>query len=101
MWGRDIDVLGSIEVLGIIDVLGSIEVLGIIDVLGILVVLEVLEGLGRNEGLRRIESGKSGVLEVFLQFFCKIFGQFKILLYFRVLNCVQTKEVEITAARKC
>ena len=55
MWGRDIDVLGIIEVLGIIDVLG------------ILVVLEVLEGLGRNEGLGRIESGKSGVLEVFLQ----------------------------------
>ena len=71
MWGRDIDVLG------------------------ILVVLEVLEGLGR------IESGKSEVLEVFLQFFCKIFGQFKILLYFRVLNCVQTKEATATAARKC
>ena len=95
MWGRDIDVLW------IIDVLGIIEVLGIIDVLGILVVLEVLEGLGRNEGLGRIESGKSEVLEVFLQFFCKIFGQFKILLYFRVLNCVQTKEATTTAAWKC
>lgn len=80
MWERDIDVLGIIDVLRI---------------------LEVLEGLGRIEGLERIESGKSGVLEVFLQFFCKIFGQFKILLYFRVLNCVQTKEVEITAAWKC
>lgn len=77
---------------------------GDIEVLGILVVLEVLEvpeGLGRNEGLGRIESGKSGVLEVFLQFFCKIFGQFKILLYFRVLNCVQTKEATTTAAWKC
>ena len=95
MWGRDIDVLGIIEVLGIIDVLGILVVLEVLEGLG------RIEGLGRNEGLRRIESGKSGVLEVFLQFFCKIFGQFKILLYFRVLNCVQTKEATTTAAWKC
>ena len=86
MWGRDIDVLGILVVLEVLEVLEG---------------LGSNEGLGRNEGLGCIESGKSGVLEVFLQFFCKIFGQFKILLYFRVLNCVQTKEATTTAAWKC